>query len=63
MSYIGDHTGAKDIEAKAKEAKLPMLDLVFFTPEQLATMHEGQVNEATERVVDIYNKMKAAASA
>ena len=63
VSYIGDHTGAKDIEAKAKEAKLPMLDLVFFTPEQLATMHEGQVNEATERVVDIYNKMKAAASA
>lgn len=63
VSYIGYHTGAKDIEQKARDAELPMLDLIFFTPEQIATMHEGQVNEATERVVDIYNKMKAAASA
>jgi len=63
VSYIGYHTGAKDIEATARAEKLPMLDLIFFSPEQLATMHEGEVNEATTRVVDIYNKMKAAASA
>ncbi|MBN9613350.1 MAG: spermidine/putrescine ABC transporter substrate-binding protein, partial [Actinobacteria bacterium] len=60
---IGYHTGAKDIEEKARAEKFPMLDLIFFTPEQLATMHEGEVNEATTRIVDIYNKMKAAASA
>lgn len=63
VSYIGYHTGAKGIEEAAKEADLPLLDYVFFTPEQLATMDEGAVNEATERTVDIYNKMKAAASA
>ncbi len=63
LDYIGYHTGAKDIEQVANDEGLEMLDYVFFTPEQLATMKEGQVNEATERVVDIYNKMKAAASA
>lgn len=63
VDYIGYHTGAKDIEAKAKEEGLEMLDFIFFTPDQLATMYEGEVNEATERIVDIYNKMKAAASA
>ena len=40
-----------------------MLDLVFFTPEQIATMHEGEVNEAQERIVEIWNAMKAAAGA
>lgn len=63
VDYIGYHTGSKDIEEKAKQEDLPMLDMIFFTPEQLATMHEGTVNSATERTVDIYNKMKAAASA
>lgn len=63
VEYIGYHTGAKDIEAIAEEEGVEMLDFIFFSPEQLATMHEGKVNEATERVVEIYNKMKAAASA
>lgn len=63
VSYIGYHTGALDIEQAARDAGFPLLDMVFFTPEQLATMTEGQVNEATARVVEIYNKMKAAASA
>ena len=40
-----------------------LLDLVFFTPEQLATMEEGEVNDSLARVVDIYNKVKAAAGA
>lgn len=63
VDYIGYHTGAKDIEQKAHDEDFAMLDMVFFTPEQLATMHEGMVTEATTRVVDIYNKTKAAASA
>lgn len=61
--YIGYHTGAKDIEQEAIDSGSPMLDLVFFTQEQIDTMQEGAVNEATERVVEIYNKMKAAAGA
>ena len=63
LDYIGYHTGAKDIQATAEAEGLEMLDLVFFTPEQLATMQDGEVNEAQERTVDIWNKAKAAAGA
>lgn len=63
VDYIGYHTGAKDIEAAARSAGLDMLDLVFFTPEQIATMKTGEVNEAQQRTVDIWNKAKAAAGA
>ena len=63
VDYIGYHTGAKDVESMAEEAGLEMLDLVFFTPEQIETMKEGEVNSAQQRIVDIWNKMKAAAGA
>ncbi|WP_417563837.1 polyamine ABC transporter substrate-binding protein [Microbacterium sp.] len=63
VDYIGYHTGAKDIEATAREEGLEMLDFVFFTPAQLATMKDGEVNAAQTRTVDIYNKAKAAAGA
>ena len=63
LDYIGYHTGGKDIEQAAVESGLELLELVFFTPEQLATMREGEVNEAQERRVDIWNKAKAAAGA
>jgi spermidine/putrescine transport system substrate-binding protein len=36
---------------------------VFFTPEQIDTMKDGEVNEAQDRTVEIYNKAKAAAGA
>ena len=61
LDYIGYHTGAKDVEAMAEEEGLEMLDMVFFTDEQVATMHEGEVNTAQQRIVDIWNKTKAAA--
>jgi len=63
LDYIGYDTGAKDIQQVAADAGLPMLDLVFFTPEQLATMEEGELTEAQERVVQIWNATKAAAGA
>ncbi|MFS2280471.1 spermidine/putrescine ABC transporter substrate-binding protein [Microbacterium sp. OR21] len=63
VDYIGYHTGAKDIEEKAREAGLERLELVFFTPEQLATMRDKAVNDAQARTVEIYNKAKAAAGA
>jgi spermidine/putrescine transport system substrate-binding protein len=63
IDYIGYHTGAKGIEQMAEEAGLGMLDMVFFTPEQLATMQDGEINEAQERNVEIWNKLKAAAGA
>lgn len=63
LNYIGYSTGASDIEEKARAAGFEMLDFVFFTPEQLATMSNGDVNEAQERRVNIWNKAKAAAGA
>lgn len=63
VDYIGYHTGAKDVESLAEEAGLEMLDLIFFTDEQVATMQQGAVNSAQQRIVDIWNKTKAAAGA
>jgi len=63
IDYIGYHTGAKNVEEMCREAGLEMLDMVFFTPEQLATMQDGEINEAQERNVEIWNKLKAAAGA
>ena len=63
VDYIGYDTGAKDIQAAAEEAGLEMLDMVFFSEEQVATMHEGKVTEAQARIVDMWNKTKAAAGA
>ncbi|MFT4215212.1 MAG: spermidine/putrescine ABC transporter substrate-binding protein [Microbacterium sp.] len=63
LDYIGYHTGVADIEQAASDAGLELLEMVFFTPEQIATMEEGEVNDALARTVDIYNKVKAAAGA
>lgn len=61
LDYIGYHTGVAGIEEAAQAAELPMLDLVFFTPEQIETMNEGAVTEAQARIVEIWNATKAAA--
>lgn len=63
LDYIGYHTGAQDIEAAAEQAGIEMLDLVFFSPEQIETMVTGEVTEAQQRIVDIWNNTKAAAGA
>jgi spermidine/putrescine transport system substrate-binding protein len=61
MEYIGYHTGVTGIEDTARRSGYDLPELVFFTPEQLATMVPGKVTEAQQRQVDIWNKMKAAA--
>ncbi|MDH4352935.1 MAG: spermidine/putrescine ABC transporter substrate-binding protein, partial [Actinomycetota bacterium] len=61
LSYIGYHTAIKGIEPAANEAGLDRLDIVFFTPEQIATMEAGELNDAQQKRVDIWNAMKAAA--
>jgi spermidine/putrescine transport system substrate-binding protein len=61
VEYIGYHTGVAGIEEQARARKFELLDMVFFTQEQIATMVPGEVNEAQQRQVDIWNKMKAAA--
>jgi spermidine/putrescine transport system substrate-binding protein len=63
LDYIGYNVGGKDMEAGATEAGLELTDLIFFTPEQLETMHEQQLNDSQQTRVEIYNEMKAAAGA
>lgn len=63
VDYIGYDTGAKDVRDAAEEAGLEMLDMVFFDDAQVKTMHEGKVTEAQARIVEIWNKTKAAAGA
>lgn len=63
VDYIGYDTGISGIRAEAEAAGLERLDMVFFDEEQVATMHEGRLSEAQDRVVAIWNATKAAAGA
>lgn len=63
LEYIGYHTGVKDIQPLAEDAGIERLDIVFFNEEQVATMESGELNEAQDRRVEIYNKFKSAAGA
>jgi spermidine/putrescine transport system substrate-binding protein len=51
------------MEAAATEGGLELADMIFFTPEQLETMHEQELNDSQTTRVEIYNEMKAAAGA
>jgi spermidine/putrescine transport system substrate-binding protein len=61
MQYTGYNTGSIESEAKAKAAGLKYLDLIFFTPAQLATLDTGEINTAEQRLIDIFDKTKAKA--
>jgi spermidine/putrescine transport system substrate-binding protein len=61
VSWVGYHTAVSGIDTAAEEAGLDRLDMVFFTPEQVATMNAGEVNESQQRRVEIHNNVKAAA--
>ncbi len=62
LEFHGYNTALRDIEGLLP-ADLQFKDMIFFTPEQVATMDAGAVNEAQDRLVDIYNKAKAKAGA
>lgn len=63
LDYIGYHTGAAGIEKAAEDEGLELLDMVFFTQAQIATMKNGELNDNQARVVAIWGAMKAAAGA
>lgn len=63
VEYIGYNTGAAGIEEAARAKGISRPDMIFFTPEQVATMQDGEVNESQQREVEIWNKAKAAAGA
>jgi spermidine/putrescine transport system substrate-binding protein len=61
MAFHGYNTGIKGLKPAAQAAGFPFLDMVFFSPEQLATMQPQVINSAFEREVAIFQDMKAAA--
>ena len=63
LDYIGYNVGGKDMQAAAEESGLEYTDMIFFTPEQLETMHEQELNDSQTTRVSIYNEVKAAAGA
>ncbi|WP_203581741.1 extracellular solute-binding protein [Microbacterium hibisci] len=63
LEWVGYNVGGKDMEAAAEEAEVERLDMIFFTPEQLETMHEQVINDSLSTRVEIYNEVKAAAGA
>lgn len=63
LDYIGYNVGGKDMEQGAESAGMELTDLIFFTDEQLSTMHEQELNDSQTVRVEIWNEMKAAAGA
>ncbi len=65
LQYHGYNTGMKDMETLiAKLAPdLELGEMIFFTPEQVATFQTQEITPALDRLVDILNKAKAKAGA
>ena len=57
-SRLGRHN-----RARAKAAGVEMLDMIFFTEDQVATMKTGELNDSQDKRVAIWTAMKAAAGA
>jgi spermidine/putrescine transport system substrate-binding protein len=64
LEYHGYHSGMKNIDQLLAELApdLTYADMIFFTDEQVATMRTGAVNSAQDRLIDIYDKVKAKAA-
>lgn len=63
LAFHGYNTGVKGVKEAAEAAGNELLDLVFFTEEQLATTSPQVVTDLLDRQVEIYNKILAAAGA
>jgi spermidine/putrescine transport system substrate-binding protein len=61
LQFHGYDTGITGVAEQAKAQSLPLLDMVFPTAGELARAQYGAINEAQDRLVDIWNKAKAAA--
>lgn len=61
VDFHGYNTGLRGIADALPD--LEQAELVFLTEEQVATMVPGAVNEAQDRLVEILNKLRAAAGA
>jgi spermidine/putrescine transport system substrate-binding protein len=64
LAYHGYHSGMKNIDALIAELApdLTYPEIIFFTDEQVKTMQTGAVNSAQDRLIEIYDKVKAKAA-
>jgi spermidine/putrescine transport system substrate-binding protein len=64
LEYHGYHSGMKNISALIAELApdLTYADMIFFTDAQVETMQTGAVNSAQDRLIEIYDKVKAKAA-
>ena len=64
LVFHGYHSGMKNIDKLIAELApdLTRAEMIFFTDEQVATMQTGAVNSAQDRIVEIYDKIKAKAA-
>jgi spermidine/putrescine transport system substrate-binding protein len=64
LAFHGYHSGMRDIDKLIAELApdLTYPEIIFFTAEQVATMQNGAVNSAQDRLVEIYDKVKAKAA-
>jgi spermidine/putrescine transport system substrate-binding protein len=65
LDYHGYNSGMKNMSQLLTELKpdLTYGDMIFFTDDQVQTMRTQEINTAIDRLVDILNKVKAAAGA
>ncbi|MEO8364409.1 MAG: spermidine/putrescine ABC transporter substrate-binding protein [Ilumatobacteraceae bacterium] len=61
LAFHGYNTGVAGIQEMAQD--LPFSDMIFFTDEEVSGFRAGAVNSAQDRLVDIWNNVKAKASA
>jgi spermidine/putrescine transport system substrate-binding protein len=65
LQYHGYHSGMKNMPELIGELApdLTRGDMIFFADDQVKTMNTQRITTAQDRLVDIYNKVKAAAGA
>ena len=65
LDFHGYNSGMLHMDQLLKELKpkLKYADMIFFTDAQVATMRTQKITSSQDRLVEIYNKIKAAASA
>jgi len=63
LQYHGYNTGLRNIDALIEQwaPDLDRREMMFFSPEQIATFQTQQITPLTDRMVDIFNKVKAKA--
>ncbi|CAB4618287.1 unannotated protein [freshwater metagenome] len=65
LEYHGYHTGMKDMEKLITELAPDLVkgEIIFFSAEEVKTMHTQVLNTSIDRLVDILNKAKSKAGA